>query len=104
MFSLPVVLLLATWSASRPPECVEAGSNVWERAKSPVIRSYCDTLASGTAKLGGTLPAVRDAIVLADDAERLLPGRAAPLPTLVPCSRYGTCWLAARHCGCGSIR
>ncbi len=79
MFSFSVVLLLATWSASRPPECVEAGSNVWERAKNPELRSYCDTLASGTAKLGGTLPTVRDAIVLSNEAERLLPGRAAPL-------------------------
>ncbi|MEO7108983.1 MAG: hypothetical protein ABI183_00980 [Polyangiaceae bacterium] len=72
-------------TGARPLECdVVDGSraNVWERAKSPALRHYCDLLASGAAKIvsvaNGTSMA-NDALALADEAEKVLPGRAAPM-------------------------
>ena len=42
-------------AGARPPECAPltaaTASNVWERAKYPALRRYCDLLASGAAKL-----------------------------------------------------
>jgi tetratricopeptide (TPR) repeat protein len=70
------------FGAARPAECgVQEGfkaANKWERAKEPSLQSYCTLLASGTAKLvnGGAL--AREVPAIADDADKLLPGRAAP--------------------------
>jgi tetratricopeptide (TPR) repeat protein len=69
-------------SPARPAECgLQEGfraANKWERAKEPNLQSYCSLLASGTAKLvnGGAL--ARDVPRIADEADKLLPGRAAP--------------------------
>jgi tetratricopeptide (TPR) repeat protein len=68
--------------AARPAECgVLEGfkaANVWERAKEPQLRRYCDLLASGTSKLVGTGALAKDVIAIANDADKMLPGRAAP--------------------------
>jgi tetratricopeptide (TPR) repeat protein len=70
------------FGAARPAECgVQEGfkaANKWERAKEPNLQSYCTLLASGTAKLvnGGAL--AKDVPGIADEADKLLPGRAAP--------------------------
>ena len=69
---------------SRPAECALSeglkSANAWERAKEPNLRRYCDALASGMAKLVGTGPStlVKDVPAIADEADRLLPGRSAP--------------------------
>jgi tetratricopeptide (TPR) repeat protein len=84
---LPVIFLLAqaapvAWSSARPPECaaLDTGraSNVWERAKAPELRRYCDLLASGAAKLAGGEGGKDEVIALADKAEKIMPGHAAP--------------------------
>ncbi|MDB5221331.1 MAG: hypothetical protein JWO86_9258 [Myxococcaceae bacterium] len=70
------------FGAARPAECgVQEGfraANKWERAKEPNLQTYCTLLASGTAKLvnGGAL--AKDVPGIADDADKMLPGRAAP--------------------------
>jgi tetratricopeptide (TPR) repeat protein len=70
------------FGAARPAECgVQEGfraANKWERAKEPNLQTYCSLLASGTAKLvnGGALAKYVPGI--ADEADKLLPGRAAP--------------------------
>jgi tetratricopeptide (TPR) repeat protein len=53
-------------------------ANKWERAKEPNLQSYCTLLASGTAKLvnGGAL--AKEVPQIAEEADKLLPGRAAP--------------------------
>ena len=69
-------------ASARPLECdvVDgARANVWERAKSPALRHYCDLLASGATKVVSGSAMANDAIALADEAEKVLPGRAAPL-------------------------
>lgn len=70
------------WSSARPPECgsLDGGraSNVWERAKAPELRRYCDLLASGVSKLASSTATVREVLVIADDAERAMPGHAGP--------------------------
>ena len=69
---------------SRPAECALSeglkSANAWERAKEPNLRRYCDALASGMAKLVGTGAStlVKDVPAIADEADRLLPGRSAP--------------------------
>ncbi|AKV02523.1 hypothetical protein AKJ09_09186 [Labilithrix luteola] len=71
-----------TYGTARPAECVGLDglrtTNVWERAKEPQLRRYCDLLASGTAKLVGDGPLAKDVLTIADEADRLLAGRAAP--------------------------
>jgi tetratricopeptide (TPR) repeat protein len=72
------------WSGARPAECAplasRASSNVWERAKSPELRRYCDLLASGAAKLAtaGGGDEAREALAIAEQATAVLPGFAAP--------------------------
>jgi tetratricopeptide (TPR) repeat protein len=83
-----VALVLAQAAAplqgARPAECAPlasvTASNVWERAKYPVLRRYCDLLSNGAAKLASTGDAAdaREAIEDADEASRALPGYAAP--------------------------
>lgn len=71
-------------SAARPAECAplsaSSASNVWERAKYPALRRYCDLLASGAAKLAATPSPdeAREAMANAAEAARALPDRAAP--------------------------
>ncbi len=71
-----------TFGAARPAECgVQEGfraANKWERAKEPNLQSYCALLASGTAKLVNAGALARDVPGIADEADKLLPGRAAP--------------------------
>jgi tetratricopeptide (TPR) repeat protein len=83
----PVALLLLAdllthrGGVGRPIECNslpgERGANVWERAKIPELSRYCDVLASGAAKLSPGSRMAPEALTLADQAERLVPGRAA---------------------------
>src|SRR5579883_376338 len=71
----------AAWSSGRPPECGEPGgraANVWERAKSPELRRYCDLLASASSKLAGLGAMAQAALDAAREADRVLPGHAAP--------------------------
>ncbi len=75
-------LAIGSLSTGRPAECREAGAqgtNVWERAKSPELRRYCDLLASASSKLAGTAGMAEEALEAAREAERILPRRAAPL-------------------------
>jgi tetratricopeptide (TPR) repeat protein len=81
---LPITLVLAqaaAWSSGRPAECGEPGgraTNAWERAKSPELRRYCDLVASASSKLAGTTAMAQAALDAAREADRVLPGRAAP--------------------------
>lgn len=74
--------VMALASASpRPAECRGApraavNAEVWDRAREPRLRRYCDALGRGYARLGRS-PA--DALAAASLAERILPGRAATL-------------------------
>ena len=95
------ILVLAqassAWATARPAECASLdggrGANVWERAKAPELRRYCDLLAGGAAKLASTVSGVpgagrsglptseaiaREVLAIADDADRAMPGRAGP--------------------------
>lgn len=53
-------------------------ANKWERAKEPNLQLYCSLLASGTAKLVNAAALAKDVPAIADEADKLLPGRAAP--------------------------
>lgn len=70
------------FGAARPAECgVLEGfkaTNVWERAKEPQLRKYCNLLASGTAKLVGNASLAKEVPGIAAEADKMLPGRAAP--------------------------
>jgi tetratricopeptide (TPR) repeat protein len=88
MIALVLVLAQAGgpvgWANGRPPECANLdgpkASNVWERAKAPQLRKYCDLLASGASKLAGAgagaQAAFTAALAAADEAEQAMPGRA----------------------------
>jgi tetratricopeptide (TPR) repeat protein len=70
----------ANWSSGRPPECSDLlglEANVWERAKSPELRQYCDLVASASSKLSGTTSMAAAALDAARKAEAVLPGHAA---------------------------
>jgi tetratricopeptide (TPR) repeat protein len=86
---LPVIVLVlaqsasGAWSSARPPECapLDVGrlTNVWERAKAPKLRRYCDLLASGASKLAGG-PGMREEVLgIAERADSTFPGHAAPM-------------------------
>jgi tetratricopeptide (TPR) repeat protein len=90
MLSLVTLALLADLDPGprhgpgvRPTECNvlpgERGANVWERAKVPQLRLYCDLVASAAAKLTPASRLIPDVVRLADQAEALVPGRAAPM-------------------------
>ena len=68
---------------ARPAECNvlpgEHGANVWERAKIPDLRRYCDLVASASAKLTPGSRMVLDVVRLSDEAEAIVPGRPAPM-------------------------
>jgi tetratricopeptide (TPR) repeat protein len=85
LVSAVAALLLAQaagpWSTGRPAECGEPGgrgANAWERAKSPDLGRYCDLLASASSKLAASRPMAQAALESAGEAERVLPGHAAP--------------------------
>jgi tetratricopeptide (TPR) repeat protein len=72
---------LSTWSSGRPPECGDQGghaANVWERAKSPELRRFCDLVASASSKLAGVAAMAQEALDAAHEADGVLPGHAAP--------------------------
>jgi tetratricopeptide (TPR) repeat protein len=82
--ALPLLLAQAAgaWWTARPAECGDPGgraANVWERAKSPELRRYCDLVASASSKLAGIAAMAQGALDSAREADRVLPGRAAPL-------------------------
>jgi tetratricopeptide (TPR) repeat protein len=54
------------------------GTNIWERAKHPELRRYCDLLATGASKLVSAA-AAGEALREADEADGVMPGHAAPL-------------------------
>jgi tetratricopeptide (TPR) repeat protein len=71
----------AGWSSGRPPECADTAGraiNVWERAKSPELRRYCDLVASSASKLAGITAMAQAALDAAREAEGVAPGHAAP--------------------------
>jgi tetratricopeptide (TPR) repeat protein len=82
----PLVLLVVlaqagAFTTGRPPECGDPGgrgANVWERAKSPELRRYCDLVASASSKLAGTTAMAEAALASAREADQVLPGHAAP--------------------------
>jgi tetratricopeptide (TPR) repeat protein len=89
LFAVSLVLLAqaagpgwAGWTSGRPPECGEAsggkGANVWERAKTPALRRYCDLVAGASSKLAGSGAMAQAALETSRQAEALLPGHAAP--------------------------
>jgi tetratricopeptide (TPR) repeat protein len=82
LFALAFVLAqAAAWTTGRPPECGDPGgraANVWERAKSPELRRYCDLVASASSKLAGTTAMAEAALTSAREADGVLPGHAAP--------------------------
>jgi tetratricopeptide (TPR) repeat protein len=55
-----------------------ATGNVWERAKSPELRRYCDLVASAASKLAGNAAMAQAALTAAREAEGVIPGHAAP--------------------------
>lgn len=81
LFVIPYAQVTSS-AGSRPPECgaLDGGkaANVWERAKAPELRAYCDLLASGASKLAGLQGSPRDVLQIADDAEKKFPGKLAP--------------------------
>lgn len=82
-FALVLVLMQAASGEGgvRPRECGESGArtaNPWERAKEPQLRRYCDLIARGTSRLVGAAAGAGDVVGIADEADALLPGRAAP--------------------------
>jgi tetratricopeptide (TPR) repeat protein len=82
-FVAPLVLAQAIsgpWAGGRPSECAdESGrvANVWERAKSPELRRYCNLVAGAASKLAGPSAAATAALDAAREAERILPGHGA---------------------------
>jgi tetratricopeptide (TPR) repeat protein len=70
------------WSSARPPECGALdngrGANVWERAKAPELKRYCDLLASGASKLASGGGMAREALEISEQADRAMKGRAGP--------------------------
>lgn len=84
MIAIAFVLLQVsgTPAAGRPAECAFGDTgrpNVWERVKQPELGKYCDLLASGSSKLAATgMAQARDVLTIAEDADKRLPGRAAP--------------------------
>jgi tetratricopeptide (TPR) repeat protein len=77
--------MVSSWlylQATRPAECTSLdgthAGNVWERAKTPALRRYCDLLASGASKLAGSASMASEVIAISLEAEKMVPGRAGP--------------------------
>jgi tetratricopeptide (TPR) repeat protein len=85
MLALAVLLMQLAGSGfatGRPAECSGPNgraANLWERAKAPELGRYCDLVASASSKLAGTRAMAEAALSAARDADRTLPGHAAPL-------------------------
>jgi len=72
----------AGWSSAHPPECAAVqgqADNMWETAKSPALRPYCDLLAGASSKLSSEPAFPQAALAIAERADAMIPGRAAPL-------------------------
>ena len=79
-------LSAAAAASGRPPECssgskraLARGPSVWELARVPTLQRYCDLMARAHAELP-TMP--DSARMAAEEADRALPGRAAPAVVL----------------------
>lgn len=75
-------LSAAAAASGRPPECssgskraLAKGPSVWELARVPTLQRYCDLMARAHAELPTMPEAARKA---AEEADRALPGHAAP--------------------------
>ncbi len=72
-------LVAAAAASGRPEECrpsrQAAGPSVWDRARQPKLRAYCNLLARAQTRLAHDPANARAA---AERANRLYPGRAAP--------------------------
>jgi tetratricopeptide (TPR) repeat protein len=80
VFSLLVAQTVTAGASARPPACSDGGAhraNVWERAKAPELRRYCDLLASASSKLAGATPMALAALDAVREADAVLPGRPA---------------------------
>ena len=72
-------LTAAAAQSPRPQACrgvAASGLTMWEAARQPAMVSHCRWLARGYAQLG---QAPARALLAAEKAERMLPGRVAPL-------------------------
>ncbi|APR84594.1 Hypothetical protein A7982_09943 [Minicystis rosea] len=75
-------LSAAAAASGRPPECssksrraLAKGPSVWELARVPNLQRYCDLVARAQTQLA-TMP--KDAKKAAEEADKALPGHAAP--------------------------
>lgn len=75
-------LSAAASASGRPPECMAGsrralarGPSVWEEARVPNLRRYCDLMARAQTKLATQPDVAKEAAIEADKA---LPGRPAP--------------------------
>lgn len=75
-------LAAAAAASGRPRECMSRsrralsqGPSVWERARVPTLQRYCDMLSRARAQLSSNPELSRQA---AEEAEKALPGKAAP--------------------------
>lgn len=82
LWILVLAQVMTSQPGARPRECgaLDGGkaANIWERAKAPELRAYCDLLASGASKLAGVQGSPRDVLAIADEADKKLPGKLAP--------------------------
>lgn len=87
--SLPILyqqgasLSAAAAASGRPPECtsrsrraLSKGPSIWERTRVPNLQKYCDLMARAQTQLQAMPDAAGKA---AEEADRALPGRAAPV-------------------------
>lgn len=79
-------LSAAAAASGRPPECssgskraLAKGPSVWELARVPTLQQYCDLMARAHAQLPTMPDAARRA---AEEADKALPGHAAPAVVL----------------------
>lgn len=83
-------------AAGVPTECLaaaaSASANVWERAKVPALRPYCDLLASGAAKLAASPASGAPVAEIARRAEASLPGQAGPMVLLARAYAIDSRW------------
>lgn len=79
-------LSAAATASGRPSECMSSskralakGPSIWELARVPTLQHYCDLMARAHAELPTMPESARRA---AEEADRLLPGHAAPAVVL----------------------
>ncbi|MBI5534941.1 MAG: hypothetical protein HY898_19595 [Deltaproteobacteria bacterium] len=78
-----VVLTMAANASGRPRECAGPGNaaerawhpTIWDNARQPQLRRYCDLIGRAQARLSQAPVAAREAATVAD---RILPGYASP--------------------------